>query len=312
MKKILLILAVLALAAPTMAAVSISVVDNGNCTGDITYSMTGEAGDQRVRAWALTVTVDGGAVITAVSPTVAGENDAVTKGFGFFPGTIVIVGGVIADPNTPVSPDYLPGAAGTGLGTDTVILEMSSLNVDSNFPPDTGTLATFDVDQACNVTITAEVQYRGGIVREDASEVIGATLPTNEPITCNGEPECVKSDSPMYSDWEQFGKPDCWCYEFQCKGDADGGTEFSGAVRVLTIDLGVLITAYGQPTGSIDAAKACADFDHLGEFSNAVRVLSNDLAAFVGSYGQPTANVTSCSMDWDGDTDDDYNFWIVP
>ena len=55
MKKILLILAVFALAAPTMAAVDVNVVDNADFTGEITYDMAGES--SRVRAWALTVTV---------------------------------------------------------------------------------------------------------------------------------------------------------------------------------------------------------------------------------------------------------------
>ena len=310
MKKILLILAVLALAAPTMAAISVNVVDNGNCTGDITYSMTGEAGDQRVRAWALKVEVDSGAVITAVDPHVAGESDAVNKGFGFFPGTIVIIGDVIDSNGTPVAPNDLPGAAGTGIGINTVVLEMASLHVDSNFPPDTGTLATITVSQACNVTITEEVDYRGGIVREDANQAIGATLPTNVPITCNGEPDCLiggNAGPNEYSNWVSYGKPPCWCYRKQCRGDADGLASFFGDPVILP-DLTIFKSAYNKSEAAVLAIPnaICADLDHVASFFGDPVILP-DLTIFKAYYNQPGASVPEC--DQAPVITGPYNFW---
>ncbi|MHC4498587.1 MAG: DUF7901 domain-containing protein, partial [Planctomycetota bacterium] len=36
------------------------------------------------------------------------------------------------------------------------------------------------------------------------------------------EPDCLSMTAPEYADWVALGKPDCWCYRWQCRGDIDG------------------------------------------------------------------------------------------
>jgi tetrahydromethanopterin S-methyltransferase subunit E len=86
MNKSIAILLVLAFSLPVAAGtVTITIVDNGDCTADIRY-----AADANIRAFALDVTVDAG-VITDITNYFVGECNAVSKGYGVFPGTVEIL-----------------------------------------------------------------------------------------------------------------------------------------------------------------------------------------------------------------------------
>ncbi len=54
----------------------------------------------------------------------------------------------------------------------------------------------------------------------------------------------MKNTHPDYAAWDAAGKPDCWCYEYNCRGDADGIQEFGAQVQIS--DLGTLAGNYGQ------------------------------------------------------------------
>ena len=82
MKKYMLMLALALIASPALAGVTISVVDNGDCTADITYAVTGEA--NAVAAFALDISVDAGTIteVTGFHTGVSVDGDA---GYGIFP-----------------------------------------------------------------------------------------------------------------------------------------------------------------------------------------------------------------------------------
>ena len=133
--------------------------------------------------------------------------------------------------------------------------------------------------------------------------------------------ECVKKTAPFYADWVMFGKPNCWCYEYQCRGDANGkqeGSAFGGYRRVFNVDLAMFLAAYGvlEPTkgpGILSITDGiCSDFNHAQEgsaFGGYRRVFNADLAIFLANYGilEPTKGpgIISCPSA-------DYNFFVTP
>ena len=176
MKKFIVVLVALVLAAPAMAAVNIT------CTADplgvVTVSFNATTEPNLVRAFALEITVDSGAVITSVT-SLQGPCPA---GYWVHPGS--------------VEPLAVPPVWGTcvaeGLGTATVIIEMGSLyhkGVELP-PPNLDDLLTFTVDKDCTVTI-AENAIRGGVVMENPAEApvvnLSGCIVTIAPPVCVGD-----------------------------------------------------------------------------------------------------------------------------
>jgi hypothetical protein len=88
----------------------------------------------------------------------------------------------------------------------------------------------------------------------------------------DSETDCVKSTAFFYNDWLKFGRPSCWCYPRNCRGDADGlkmGSVMPGFWYVGTNDLLILISAWQikePPKGpGIWGNAICADFDRKEE-----------------------------------------------
>jgi len=131
-------------------------------------------------------------------------------------------------------------------------------------------------------------------VRPDDDANIAEVTDTNE---------CMKETHPAYGDWEAWGKPDCWCYRKQCRGDIDGklflGKPVTGADLIM----------FKFPFGLTDAELAmrpgyiCADLNHAPFLGK--RVTGADLIIFKTYFNQPDANVPDCD-------DTHYNFWIEP
>jgi hypothetical protein len=90
-----------------------------------------------------------------------------------YPGQIQInPDGTISSPSSPIVSSTEPRAAGTGLGTNHIIVAMGSLYGPTNpvhnaTPPSSGVLFTFGVSGECNVTISPN-SLRGGVVLENA------------------------------------------------------------------------------------------------------------------------------------------------
>jgi len=307
MKKVLLVILAIAIASPAMAAVTLTSSVSG-LTATVGYSWDGTGA--RPRAFALTVAVTGGNV-SAVTATKTGVSAAGSLGFGIFPGTIQInTDGTVANYNTPVEPATLPGATGTGIGTSSVVLALGSLYNVANtgdVPANSGNLFSFTISAGTSATVTPETAYRGGVIGEDAAAI------TVAPITISfAAPECMKATAAAYNDWVQFGKPTCWCYARQCRGDINGtGAGTSPSKKwVTSTDLTAFKLAYNIANSALPAGGICADLNHTGTPSTysltQKRVTSTDLTTFKLYYNKAendaTNPVTVCPSA-------DYNFW---
>jgi len=268
MRKLMLILLVAVMTVPAVANVEIEVVDNADGTADINYTCTGNAVSAEGRALmagvAIEVTLDGGATITAVTNYKAdGESTNASPGYGVYMEEAQVydgaygwnpgVGDPIADPCDP------PGTG--GIGQSSIILELGALYDDvdpCNAPEVTGTLCTITVSAACNVDIELEDTYRGGLVME-----VGASATVTLTDGTAGPGGCFSPVHPDYAEWVAQGEPECWCFKYQCQGDADAssqGTPKTGIYRVSFADLTILLGGWQKDT--TDAAfDICSDFD---------------------------------------------------
>jgi hypothetical protein len=317
MRTTILALAVVLLAAPVWADVTITLTDISDTVVEVGYEATGE----RPRAFALDLKVTEG-TITDVTDFVIGDDNF---GFGICPAnfsryiTVNDQTGEVDDWGVPgygpVADGGDPGAQG-GLDTNGVTLEMGAL-YDNNAPPMTGVLCKVIVDYPTSTTLCVVGNaLRGNVVLEDATEVVPVeaciTLP---PV---GD-ECFPSDAAyatQYADWVRYGKPDCWCnstatgedisdtapgnYEsgdYQCDGDAN--TDWVNAFlkwRVSATDLNVVIANWKRTDANIGSGDPdtepdpCADIDH--QWKNAFlkwRVSASDLNILTSNWKKNAA-----------------------
>jgi len=317
MRRFLLIVAMLLIVAgPAMATVTIGAKhtrSSSDCrTVEVNYIATG--GD-RVRAFALEVTVDSNFYIAGIDANVGESNKAGSGSgkpcFGIFPGKfrdwIDPANPNWVDPNyNPVAPATDTDAAGTGIGTKKIIVEMGSLFVgDSNRPPSSGVLFKIRVDPnkfgvaECNLNIALN-NTRGGVIDENGT-ALTPTLPTTNTVKVSFL-DCFPCWAPydvQYSQWVAVWKPNCWCGQYavadanwrtQCKGDADGKGETLSKFRVFNSDYQRLTASWGlkatvlknNPNPKITL---CADFDHKGETLSSFRVFNSDYAKMVANWG---------------------------
>jgi hypothetical protein len=173
MKKFIFVLVTLALTVPAWAAPVVDITCAQSPTGDeviVSYNVSSYPADpNRVRAFALDITVDNGCTIETVE-CVQDYAHLGTTGYWVHPGSIVIeANGVISDYGT---------CAATALCQPTVTVEMGSLYA-ITAPAQSGELlrftirktgceAAFACNASCNVTV-AENAIRGGVVMEDPS-----------------------------------------------------------------------------------------------------------------------------------------------
>jgi hypothetical protein len=306
MKKIAIVLGVLVFAAPALAEVAITATDEGSGVAKIAY-----ASDVNVSAFALEITVTDGN-ISSISDYHVGDCNATEQGYGIFPANF----NRYIDANnpdwdnanyTPVADACDPGAAGTGLGTVKIIVEMGALYEDGNQPPLSGTLCKVTVTEACYLSVVANA-LRGKVVLTDFSEVdpnvAGAT---SVPMVFDCFPSCRSGE---YAEWVSVGKPDSWCNVRQCNGDADGIENEYGPppppiltrpkAWVAYEDLQFLVAGYKSPYGGdpeVDTWIA-ADFNRQeNEYGPPpppiltrpkARITTEDLQILVAYYKNPS------------------------
>lgn len=301
MKRLSFLLAALMLATPALAAVRITAEPDGDLTA-IKYETDGE----RVRAFALDITVDAGEIV-AISDFMRGESTAENPGYGIFPanfGRYIVVdanSGEVADwmpaDYTPVADPCDPGALG-GLGTSGITVEMGALyyptDDDSpNAPPTSGTLFNLMLSEDAALSVTLN-EVRGGVVLTTLEPAeVDLTQVTGQSVA--GAIDLLANTSPDYIEWVSVGKPACWTYPRQCYGDADGQSETDGAgvYYVGQADLDILLAAYevkeapfGPGIASIPNG-ICADFGRDKEGNDAVgyhRVGASDLNILVENW----------------------------
>jgi len=290
MKKVVLVLAVLFLASPAWAAVTISCSVDSNCV-TVDYNNTEP---NHVRGFGLDITVDNGAKITDVTSFVADYN--------IYPGSIDInsqSGDVDANGSPIADAVKYPNVTQPGVGFGGVTVEMGALYEGGpsspNAPADSGTLFKVYVDKDCNVTVTDNVA-RGGIVMENPQ----ASSNDNLDISCQVVlPVGCTYTGPDVLEWASIGSPQSWCNLRQCHGDADNDTETfgRGTVWVGMNDVAILLTGFRKDyTDPTTHPWISADFDHATEVfgRGTVRVGMADVGVllyhFRDAHGVPPAD----------------------
>src|SRR3972149_8866051 len=159
MRRISFILAILLFAVPALAKVEVFCTNNSADPNTVLVSyrvtMTGEP--NKVRAYALDITVDKGAKITGISGFKRGESVPNNLGYGIFPGSFDKYNIDPDDPNW-ADPNYSPLAdpcdypsdTKGGLNTSGITVELGTLYFPTkdnspNAPPLTGDLLKFTV-----------------------------------------------------------------------------------------------------------------------------------------------------------------------
>ena len=127
-------------------------------------------------------------------------------------------------------------------------------------------------------------------------------------IPCIAE-DCLKETAPEYDDWVDWGRPDCWCYKKQCRGDING-TTFLGKPVTLA-DLNIFKAAFNQPDEVLrqNPELICADLNHESFLGK--RATLADLAVFKVLFGVLDASIPCCDLNQDCvlGSEDKYNFW---
>jgi hypothetical protein len=177
MKRLIFAMLVLMLAGSAMAAnVTITLTPHADNNGWASINYTADA---NVRAFALVIEATG-ANIVDVNHYFEGECDASNKGYGIFldriNGIDINDAGGVDDWGSPVADVCSPGAAGTGIGTNKVIIGMGALYEDGNQPPLSGKLCDIKISstyhaRCATVDVSDEDTYRGGVVLEDGNSV---------------------------------------------------------------------------------------------------------------------------------------------
>jgi hypothetical protein len=92
--------------------------------------------------------------------------------------------------------------------------------------------------------------------------------------------ECLKSTVTEYSAWVAWGKPSCWCFQRQCRGDVNGG---KSGYWVQLLDLNILKSAYQKSDTQLGTVTngICADLNHS---KSGYRVQLLDLNALKSYY----------------------------
>jgi uncharacterized protein YegP (UPF0339 family) len=153
-------------------AVVVTCVNEGGNVVRIDYS----ASDETILpvAFALDITVDGGAVIQSIYGYKVGDSTASSRGFGIFPSSIQFDDrGVVGNWGTPDMSK--PGSANVqaGVGTSGVTIGLASrYNGPDNAPLVQGTLCRIRVDPRGAATVNVKVArnaFGGGVVLENAT-----------------------------------------------------------------------------------------------------------------------------------------------
>ena len=304
MKRMMAIL-VLVVAVPAMAVVNFTATDAGSQKLTIAYTTTD--GDLP-RGVALRVNLSDGAMVDFAAPVV------VEPKFNTF------IDWAYSNPlNYQVgngNPLALATAAGA-LTADAADFSISAGVLDQAggqaAGPASATLITIQLKGIADGGQTT-VTITGDTLRGPASGVVGSVLTSNLPqtVVVKGKvtpTDCVKSTASFYNDWVAWGKPACWCFERQCRGDINGKKD-GVAVKywVSGTDLGLFKAAYAKSDAALKlvAGGICSDLNHKADgVAVKYRASGTDLGIFKLYYAKADASVPSCDMT-------DYNFWLLP
>jgi hypothetical protein len=201
--------------------------------------------------------------------------------------------------NTLTLPSDL-GPATNGTPTPNVTTATGALNTDLGWTAGAGA-TSYDVyfgtvNPPAFVGNTTATTYEPGVLVQGqtyyVSVVAKAGSSSAAALDWSFNTDCYKTTSTAYAAWESFGKPSCWCYQRNCRGDADGVK--SGLYWVYGSDLTILQAAFGKNDATLKtiANGICADFDRTK--SGLYRVYGSDLTVLQGYFGKGQASVPVC------------------
>jgi hypothetical protein len=250
MKKALVIM-MLVIAAP-LYAVTGEAVDNAD--GTCTITIPG------ANAVAFALTVDSSAAITNVAIDSFFDvymDSAYTQEAGT---------GYVYQTGTPIADPAGPGEVGL---SDLFTISAGGLDDTGSEVPPADIVITLTGPDGTTGTVDTNA-LRGGMVDATGTEVV---LDAAIPFSISVNSECFDSEHPDYAEWVAAGRPECWCYLYQCHGDADGAQEGDvkkGYFYVSYADIGILSANWKGTSGDTTAsgdypADVCADFDRSEE-----------------------------------------------
>jgi len=284
MKKTLAMLLVLALVAPAMA-VEFTASDATGGVLKIDYTL---ASGEALRGLALKLTRTSGDAV------VAAGTDVAAPAFNTFIDYAFSNAGYAIGDGHPVAN---PAAAGVAT------LPASEFSISVGFLDQAGAQAGITANGSITVKLTGTADscfdieldtLRGGVVGDNVVAP-AAGWKINQCVAFQAV-EPIKSTAPIYADWVKFGKPNCWAYARNCRGDADGksqGSAIAGYAFVSTNDLNVLVAGWNvkeapKGPGILSITNGiCADFnrDQQGSaIAGYARVSTNDLNILVANW----------------------------
>jgi len=297
MRKVLPILLAIAIAAPALADVTVSVSDAGSETAQIALAIDGGA---VVRGVALKVTITGAelAAIADVTDVMAAFNayiDYYYSNPGFFGG----LADETALPGTGAHALADPDAAGVlaTLPANTFVISLGALDNSGNQGGVTagGLLCKIKLSNFAGTSAQVCIEpdaLRGGIVGDNlgtvsataCADIAVGVLPCRERLTA--------AEKVDYDAYVAAGKdPSCWCWQFQCHGDVDNATETALKYRIYNADIAAIVANW---KAKITTANPCADIDHAAETALKYRVYNADIAKVVANWKKKDSALTSC------------------
>jgi hypothetical protein len=317
MRKLLCLLAILALTAPLFAGtITLTVVDNHNGTCTVGYE-----------TWAGTFKPVGLAV-----EVVAGTGDTISKedlslydpavADSFFDVFIDYAANHTnyadpgnADPATGAwlgvaHPLAAPGTTAGALAVNptTGVLDVPRQDVSicmgslvGDAPTTPKSLAILTIADGATTGVIDLDTIRGGVVDAGGQQMtvtwkIDGVVDSTPPINFTVTNECYAGQAD-YAQWVLVGKPTCWCYPRQCHGDANGCQQTEKGLQPFWVgshDLTILSTGWKKPnTDPAFSSFVCADFDHISHSEKGIawsfRVGGPDLTILSTYWKAPNA-----------------------
>jgi len=110
--------------------------------------------------------------------------------------------------------------------------------------------------------------------------------------------ECLKTSDTGYSYWKFLGKPSCWCFRRQCRGDSTGSDTLGKPVA--GNDFANFQSGFNIATTLLSGKKdtnsnmsICADYTHTVTLGKPVA--GNDFSAFQAYFNKARTSVPECA-----------------
>jgi hypothetical protein len=138
--------------------------------------------------------------------------------------------------------------------------------------------------------------------------------PVDMAFSITNKKECIKPWAPEYATWVSYGKPNCWCYKRQCRGDSNGSMTLGKPV--IASDVANLQAGFNlkwtQMIGKVDGSGIplfCGDYNHSQTLNKPV--IASDVTILQTYFNLKMTSVPCCDLNGDCvlTPADKYLFW---